>query len=86
MSNKTKSENNNPFGSKTSSQQRVPLDQMEDEILTERVTKESSDEDNKLKALNDLLKQGKSAFQMKQEDEDEFEMFIHKLNGRTSNT
>jgi hypothetical protein len=38
-------------------------------------------EENKLKALNDILKGGKDPFaHLKKEDEEEFDMFIKKLN------
>jgi hypothetical protein len=43
-------------------------------------------EENKLKALNDILKGGKDPFaQLRKEDEEEFDMFIKKLNEKNIN-
>ena len=44
---------------------------------------DEGEEENKLKALNDILKSGKQAFpMMRQEDEDEFEYFVSRLNSK----
>ncbi len=45
------------------------------------------DEENKLKELNDLLKKGKETLQMvRKEDEEEFDLFIKRLNERNLQT
>ena len=46
------------------------------EVIQVKPEKEDHEEENKLKALNDILKQGNAFQMMRKEDEEEFEMFI----------
>lgn len=71
-----------PEYKKISTQKYMPFEEEEEVVTDLRAShqKEDLDEENKLQALNELLKSGKGAFMMKREDEEEFEQFIHNLN------